>query len=171
MKISIIVAHDLNGVIGKDNKLPWNLPTDLKRFKEITSGHCILMGSKTFDSIGKPLPNRTNIILTSQPEKYEGLEGVICFRSIESAVAHALHQNETELFIIGGGSIYKQALEQKIVDRVYLTLVLTEVENGDTIFPDISAPSYGFENKFPPDMHKDPKDQFKYLTYIWERNA
>lgn len=125
MKLLIIAALDRNRVIGKSGKLPWHLPEDLKRFKRITSGHTVLMGRKTFESLGKPLPNRRNVVLSSQP-----LPGVECYRSLSEAL-QAL-EDVTTVYVIGGGEIFQQALP--IVDGLHLTIVEGEHE-GDTFFP------------------------------------
>ncbi len=129
MQISIIIAVSNNGVIGRDNQMPWHLSDDLKRFKKLTSSHCIVMGRKTYDSIGKPLPNRTNIIISRN--KNLTIEGVVICNNIEQAIDFAKAQNEKELFIIGGGEICRQALS--ITDTIYLTKVDTELE-GDAFF-------------------------------------
>ena len=119
-----------NRVIGKDNDMPWGrLPADLKHFKETTQGHTVIMGRKTFDSIGKPLPNRRNIIITSKKE----IAGCEVASSVEDAIA--LAQDEKEVFIIGGGSIYEQTLP--VADRLYLTSIDMHTE-GDTFFPSYS---------------------------------
>src|SRR5271156_5970679 len=105
MNVSIVVAISQNHVIGKDNKLLWRLPNDLKHFKEITTGHTIIMGRKTYESVGKPLPKRRNIIITRQAIKIEGCEVV---NSIEAALA--LCADEDEVFIVGGAEVYKLSL-------------------------------------------------------------
>lgn len=128
--IKIIVAMSKNRVIGNNNKLIWKLPSDLKRFKELTKGNTIVMGRKTYESIGKPLPNRRNIIITRNLE-YEA-EGCEVVSSLEEALLLA----NNDCFIIGGGEIYKQSLE--IADKIYLTLVNKEFE-GDTNFPELSS--------------------------------
>lgn len=130
MGISIIVAVAENGVIGGGNKLLWHIPDDLKRFKQITSGHSVIMGRKTFESIGKPLPNRRNIVISRNPNI--DIQGVEVANSLEDALA--MTQNETEVFIIGGGEIYKQALP--LASKLYLTRVHKKYE-GDTDFPEI----------------------------------
>ncbi|MCP4123364.1 MAG: dihydrofolate reductase [Bacteroidetes bacterium] len=132
MFISCIVAAAKNNVIGKDNQMIWRLSTDLKRFKRLTTGKHILMGRKTFESLGKPLPNRTNIVVTRN-EDYKA-EGVVVFPSLVSAMAQCRKDGVEELFIIGGGEIYKKMLP--VSDRLYLTRVLAEPE-GDTYFPEI----------------------------------
>ena len=130
MKVSIIAAISENHAIGKDNKLLCHLPNDLKHFKEITSGHTVVMGRKTYDSVGKPLPNRRNIIITRQNITVNGCEVV---NSIEAALG--LCKNEAEVFIVGGAEIYKQSM--KLTDRIYLTIVHKEFK-GDSYFPEIN---------------------------------
>lgn len=124
-----IVAHDLNLAIGGGNDLLWHLPNDLKYFKEKTRGFPIIMGRKTFESLGRPLPGRRNMVVTRQPGWYA--EGVDVFASVEAAVA-AL--NGADGFIVGGGEIYRLALP--LVDVLYATLVHTEIAGADTWFPE-----------------------------------
>jgi len=128
--LSIIVAAAENNVIGKDNDLIWHLPRDLKHFKQTTSGHYIIMGRKTFESNGKPLPNRTNVIITR--DKSFNAEGCIVVHSLEDAINEA--KSDPEAFIIGGGVIYEMAMP--LVDRIYLTKIHHSFE-GDTYFPEI----------------------------------
>lgn len=128
--ISIIAAIDQNRGLGKDGKLPWNLPADLKHFKHITLNHPIIMGRKTFDSIGRPLPNRTNIVITRQDKK---IEGVITANSLKEALDIASAKDQEEIFIIGGGQIYQQAIN--LADKLYLTLI-EEIFPTDTHFPE-----------------------------------
>jgi dihydrofolate reductase len=130
MKLSIIAALGRNRAIGYQNQLPWRLPADLQRFKQLTLGHHILMGRKTFESIGRPLPGRTSIIITRQPE-YK-VEGCLVVHSLEEAIALAKARGEQEAFVIGGADIYAQALS--IADRMYLTLVEAAPE-ADAFFP------------------------------------
>jgi len=131
--LSLVVAAARNNVIGKGNALPWSLPADLKHFREVTSGHAVIMGRKTFESIGRPLPNRRNIVITRQPGYAP--EGVEAAGSLEAAVALAMADSpEREAFVIGGGEIFRQALP--IADRIYLTRVEADVE-GDAFFPDL----------------------------------
>jgi dihydrofolate reductase len=129
MLISIIVAVSENGVIGKDNQLLWRLPDDLKRFKQLTLNHPMIMGRKTFESIGKPLPGRTSIVITSQKEF--SADGVVVAHSLDEALDKARSIEASEAFIIGGGEIYKQALP--LTDRLYVTEVKTSID-GDTFF-------------------------------------
>jgi len=126
--ISILVAASRNGVIGANNKLPWHLPADLKRFKQLTMGHPILLGRKTFESIGKPLPGRTNIVITRQ-KNFQAC-GTTVVHSLEEALL--LCENEKEAFVIGGSEIYKQALP--VADRIYLTRVNQDFEGDTTLF-------------------------------------
>ena len=132
MGVSLIAAIAENNVIGKDNDLIWRLPADLKFFKETTSGHAIIMGRKNYESIGRPLPNRQNIIITRNPE-YQ-VEGCLVVNSLEAALEAAQANGDTEPFIIGGGEIYKMALP--LVDKMYITRVHEEFD-GDTFFPDV----------------------------------
>jgi len=131
--ISAIVAIAENRVIGKDNKLPWHLPADLRHFKAITTGNPILMGRKTYQSIGRPLPNRTNIIITRD----QGFQapGCMVVTSLEEAIAQASLQGGKDIFIIGGAEVYKQLMPD--IDRIYLTVV-HHVFDGDTYFPELN---------------------------------
>lgn len=137
--ISIIVAAARNGVIGKDNQLPWHLPQDLQYFKALTTGKPIIMGRKTFESIGRPLPNRTNIVITRNPE-WQHDKLIVC-GDLDDAIKQAkevLSSRDNlsdEVMIIGGAEIYKAALP--IADRVYLTQINRDVE-GDARFPELS---------------------------------
>ena len=127
--VSIVVATAQNNVIGNDNDLIWHLPADLKHFKSVTSGSSILMGRKTYESIGRPLPKRENIIITRQTGLL--IEGCVVLNSLQEAINKA---ESEEVFIIGGGEIYKQAME--IADKIYLTKIHQDFE-GDTMFPEI----------------------------------
>lgn len=127
-KISLILATDLNGVIGQDGRLPWHLPNDLKFFKKTTKNHPILMGRKTFESIGKPLPDRTNIVITRNPHLLERPDIGIVTR-LEDGI-HLAQQafGGDEIFIIGGGEIYQLGLE--FCNTIYWTKVATEINGG-----------------------------------------
>ncbi|MDB2363881.1 dihydrofolate reductase [Flavobacteriales bacterium] len=127
--VSIVVATAQNNVIGNDNDLIWHLPADLKHFKSVTSGSSIVMGRKTYESIGRPLPKRENIIITRQTGLL--IEGCVVVNSLQEAINKA---ESEEVFIIGGGEIYKQAME--IADKIYLTKIHQDFE-GDTMFPEI----------------------------------
>ncbi len=131
--LSIIVATDQNNLIGKDNDMPWHIPADLKRFKAITTGHTIVMGRKTYDSLPKkPLPNRHHVVLTCQEGLH--LEGCEILHSIQEVVARYGNPNSEEVFIIGGGNIYKSLLPY--AQKIYLTKVHIAFE-GDTFFPSL----------------------------------
>ena len=138
MKVSLIVAVAENGVIGKDNDLIWHLPKDMRFFKETTMGHHVIMGRKNFESIPerfRPLPNRTNVVITRQSD-YQA-EGCLVVNSLENALEVAQNNSDKEPFIIGGGQIYKLALEGNLVDKIYLTKVHHSFK-GDTFFPELS---------------------------------
>ena len=134
MRLSLIVAAAENGVIGRNNALPWRLPGDLRRFKEITMGKPIVMGRKTFDSIGRPLPGRTNIVLSRDPGfRVEGIEIAHDFASAKTAAVKAANrEGETEIMVIGGAGIYELAFPH--ADRIYLTEVHADID-GDAVFP------------------------------------
>lgn len=135
MKLTIIVAMSENRVIGRDGGLPWHLSEDLKRFRRLTTGHAIIMGRRTYESIGRVLPQRRNIILTRQPD-YR-VDGAAVFSSLDEALAHLA--DEEEVFIIGGGELYRQALPR--TDRIELTLIHDHIE-GDTWFPELPADTF-----------------------------
>lgn len=132
MKISLIVAMTPSRVIGINNQLPWHLSADLKRFKQLTLGHPILMGRKTYESIGRPLPGRTNLVVTRNP--CYSAPGCLVFTSIAAALAHCV--NEAEVFVIGGASFYSHLLPQ--ADYLYITAIHQEFA-GDTYFPAFAA--------------------------------
>lgn len=159
MIISIVVAISENNAIGKDNKLLWHLPNDLKHFKQITSGNTVIMGRKTFDSVGRPLPNRRNIIITRNNKAIDGCEVV---HSIEEALK--LCVNEIEVFIVGGAEIYKQSID--ITDFIYLTEVHKTFE-ADTFFPEIDKKKWTeIERK---DYEADEKNKIPY-SFITLKN-
>jgi dihydrofolate reductase len=131
MRISLIAALSTNNVIGRDNAIPWRLSTDLKRFKALTMGHHLIMGRKTWASVGRPLPGRISVVVTRDPQ-FEA-EGAIVVHSLEDALRVAAQGGEREAFIAGGAEIYGQSLHT--AHRMYLTRVHAEVE-GDTFFPE-----------------------------------
>jgi len=134
LKLSLIVAVAENDIIGHNNQLIWHLPNDLKQFKHLTTGHCIMMGRKTFDSIGKPLPNRTSIIISRNPDFQ--IENCITVDSLEKAISKVRELENEEAFIIGGAEIYRLSLP--LVDKIYLTEVHHSFE-GDALFPTIDT--------------------------------
>jgi dihydrofolate reductase len=158
--LTIIAAAAENNALGKDNQLLWHLPEDFKRFKTLTSGHFIIMGRKTFESFPKPLPNRTHIIITRQPN-YQATDGCIVVPSLEKAME--LCPKNEEAFVIGGGEIYQQALG--VVDKIDVTRVHTTLD-ADTFFPTIDPTLWEmvFEEFHP----KDDKHafDFTFLTYV-----
>jgi dihydrofolate reductase len=156
------VAADENNVIGKDNKLPWQLPNDLKYFKNQTWAMPILMGRKTFESIGKPLQGRKSIVITRNADwKHEGVEVV---HSIEKAIEKAKGFGVKEIFVIGGAEIFQTAFPQ--ADRIYLTRIHHQFE-GDTYFPEVSSNEWNLiQNRF---CHADEKNKYSHTFQVWER--
>ena len=160
MKVKLIVAKAENNAIGKGNDLIWRLPADLKFFKSITIGHTLIMGRKTFESIGRPLPGRTTIIITR--DKNYKQEGCIIAHSIENALE--LVENDDSPFIAGGATIYKQAFEMDIIDEMIITEVHEEFE-ADAFFPNIDLSKWEESSR---DKHfTDEKNKYNYsfVTY------
>lgn len=140
MALSLIVARASNGVIGNNNDLIWHLPDDLKFFKQKTSGHHIIMGRKTFESVGRPLPNRTNVIITGNPQFQA--EGAVIMHSLEEALA--LAKEDDEPFVVGGAELYELAMPH--VDCMYITEIHAEYE-GDTRFPDFDKSQWDISDE------------------------
>lgn len=159
--ITLVAAKNEKNVIGDDNQLIWHLPNDLKHFKQITTGHPVIMGRLTFESMGRPLPNRTNIVITRN--KDWNAEGVIVVHSLQSAVEKAYELDE-EVFVIGGGQIYNQAIE--IADVIELTEVYNQAE-GETYFPFIDPEVWQLVSKL--NFSKDEKHPFDYSFVRYER--
>ena len=159
MKISVIVAMSTNRVIGLNNALPWRLSADLKRFKQLTMGHCVLMGRKTYESIGRPLPGRTIIVLTHQEDFAP--PSVLVAHSLDQALAMAIGD---ELFIAGGEQIYQQTLP--LADRLYLTLIDGEFA-GDAYFPAYDESNWQLVSE---ERH-EPTDAnpYSYRFLVYER--
>lgn len=158
MKVSIIVAVADNGVIGRDNDLPWRLPADLKRFKGLTMGHHLIIGRRTWESVGKPLPGRIMVVVTSRPG--EDVDGVRFVRSVEQALEVAT--GDDEVFIGGGSGIYRAMLG--LADRIYMTRVHAEPE-GDAFFPEFDESVWSIvsqEKHDADDRHPHPYD---FLVY------
>ncbi len=163
MIISIIAAVSENNVIGLNNDLVWNLPTDMKFFKEKTRGHHVLMGRRNFESIPekfRPLPYRTNIVVTRKNLTSEN--NVRFVNEIEKGIEIARQNNEEELFIIGGGNIYKQTMD--IADKLYLTRVHADFE-GDTFFPDVDETKWKEESSKLIKADANHKFDFTFLEY------
>ncbi len=160
--VSLIVAAANNDAIGKGNEMLWHLPEDLKFFKNITWGMPVIMGRKTFESVGKPLPGRTNIIVTTNNDW--SAEGTIATTNIDDALEAAKATNAKEIFITGGGEIYKQTIA--IANRIYLTRVNTEID-GDAFFPTVDETIW--EKVFEKNVMADEKNKFDMSFQRWER--
>ncbi|MGP1421377.1 MAG: dihydrofolate reductase [Tannerella sp.] len=159
--ISIIVATDQRGAIGKDNSLLWRLPNDMKHFRELTVGHTVVMGRRTFESLPKgALPDRRNIVLTTEPGAR--FDGCTVYNTLWGALMAT--EGEDEVFIIGGGNVYEQALE--VADKLYLTLVHHTFPEADTFFPPVDPNVW--EEVSRTDAPTDEKNPYphSFLTYI-----
>ena len=161
MKIILIAATAKNRVIGRDNQLIWNLPSDLRRFKNLTTGHFLLMGRKTYESIGRPLPNRTHLIISRNPD-FQAPEGHYSFQKIEDAIIFCNKTGVEKLFIIGGGQIYQETIS--LCDQLEITEVNAEPE-GDTYFPEIDSKIWKEADR--EDFPADDKNEypFSFVTY------
>jgi dihydrofolate reductase len=158
--ISIIAAMAENRVIGINNTLPWRLPADLRHFRQLTTGHHVIMGRRNYESIGSPLPDRTNIIVTRNPS-YQA-PGCQVKHSLVDALQNT--QNDPEVFIIGGAEIYRQAIGD--ADRIYLTLVHAEI-SGDTFFPELDARKW---HEISRTRHEaDEKNPYAYSFVTYDR--
>jgi len=162
MTISFIVAVSENNVIGKDNQLPWHLPSDMKYFKNKTWAMPVVMGRKTFEALGKPLEGRTNIVITRQTDWRPA--GVEIVHSIDQAIVEATKLDAKEIFIIGGAEIFSAALPS--ADRIYLTLIHHGFE-GDAFFPELKQEEWKLvSNK---DHEADEKNKYAHSFQVWER--
>jgi len=159
--ISFVVAMDKNRIIGKNNQLPWHLPADLKFFKQVTMGHPIIMGRKTFESIGKPLPGRENIILTRN-EDYRA-EGCKVIHTV-AEIKQIEEETQGEVCVIGGAEIFKEAFP--MADRLYITWIEEEFE-GDTYFPEFDEKEWNVISK--EQGPQDEKNPYLYYFVIYER--
>ncbi len=159
--VAIAVAIGENQAIGKNNQLLWHMPADLKFFKQTTSGHTVIMGRKTFDSVGKPLPNRRNVVITRDPELQ--IEGVELVNSLDEAL-EITKTEEKPVFIVGGAEIYRQALPK--TDKLYLTTIHHNFD-ADTFFPDFDRSEWTVISSEP---HKaDEKNKYDYTFEVLER--
>lgn len=161
MGITIIAAVARNGVIGKDGALPWRLPADLKFFKERTMGRPVLMGSRTYRSLGKPLPGRINVILSRRMDAAP--EGCVLVRSVEEAVRR---YRDAELMVIGGADVYRQTLP--LADRLILTEIDAEVE-GDAFFPSFDRGEWKIVSRTP--GPQDERHRLPFAFCVYERHA
>jgi len=161
-KISIIVAADENNAIGKNKQMLWHLPYDLKNFKQLTTGHAVIMGRRTFESLPNgALPKRKNVVLTSVPEAI--VENVFACSSLEEAIS--LCNKEEEIFLIGGALVYKQALP--MTDTLYFTRVHHVFEDADTFFPEINYDEWIEIAK--EKHHADEKHAYPYTIYTYKK--
>ncbi len=161
MGACIVVAVAENNVIGKNNNLIWHLPADLKHFKNITTGHHIIMGRKTYESIGRPLPNRTTVIVTRNAN-YQA-EGCIVVNSLPAAFEVA--QGDEQPCVVGGAEIYKQAMEQKLVDVLYFTRIHHRFD-GDTFFPEVSPDQWEIASEEPHQPDEKNKYHYTFIKYV-----
>jgi dihydrofolate reductase len=161
MLVSLIVAVAQNGVIGHNNQLIWHLPNDLKQFRKLTTGHAIIMGRRTFDSIGKPLPNRTSIVISRDPNLK--IEGCTVANSLEAAIAAAQLIETEEAFIIGGAEIYRLAFS--FVNKMYVTEVKADFE-GDTF---LTIPTEGWKETSRVSHQTDEKHDWDYDFVEWNK--
>ncbi len=162
MTISLIVALSSNGVIGRDGDLPWHLPADLKHFKRTTMGHHLIIGRRTWEEVGKPLPGRTMVVVTRS--RRFAPEGAQVARSVEQALE--LAAGDDEPFIGGGSQIYRIALARDLVERIYFTRIHADVE-GDTFFPDFDLDEWELDSE---EHHEaDEKNEFDYSFLVYER--
>ena len=165
MIVSLIAAVAENNVIGKNNDLPWHLPADMKYFRDITMGHCVIMGRKNYDSIPlkyRPLEGRTNIVVTRQ--KNFMAEKCIVVNSVEVALDEAKRKNETEVFVIGGADIYRQTIDA--ADKLYLTHI-NHTFDGDAFFPKIDLAKWKLVSQ--KDIKADEKNKFPFSFCIYEK--
>lgn len=163
MHITLIAAKAKNNVIGKDNQLIWKLSADLKRFKNLTSGHHILMGRKTYDSLGKPLPNRTHLII-SRSYDFQAPEGHFAFPSVEDAFIFCNKIGVDDLFIIGGGQTYRETIN--LCDKLEITEV-DAMPDGDTYFPEINPEIWKETER--EDYPADDKNEYPYSFVTYEK--
>ena len=162
MTVSLIVAASENNAIGKNNQLLWNLPNDLQFFKNTTWGFPVIMGRKTFESVNKPLPGRTNVVVTTQPGWTAG--GTITAATIEEGIRKAAETNSKQIFIIGGGEIYKQSMA--LADNIYITRVHANLD-GDAYFPVIDEKKWKRTSN--EDFPADNKHAYAYSFQVWTK--
>jgi len=166
MTVSLIVAMDLERGIGKNNDLMWHLPADMKFFRETTAGHIVIMGRKNYESIPekfRPLPNRENVVLSRNADF--NAEGCLVFHSLQDCLEH--YQNETArtVFIIGGGQIYKEALESNVVDEMYITEV-NHTFDADTFFPEVKS---NWKQEIVIEHEEDEKNPYAFVVRLYKK--
>jgi dihydrofolate reductase len=163
MILSLIAAIGINNELGKNNKLLWDLPGDMKHFRETTTGYSVVMGRKTFESIGRPLPNRRNIVITRDETYY--YEGVKVVHSLDEALG-LFSDSEEEVFCLGGGEIFKQAID--VAHRLYITRVESTFD-ADVFFPEIDKEKWKEISKEP--HEKDERNPFPYTFILYEKKS
>lgn len=163
VRISLIVAMDEDNAIGRQGSLPWRLSSDLQRFKGLTMGHHLLMGRRTWESIGRPLPGRTNVVITRQSDY--SAPGCQVVHSLEAGLDLARQARETETFVIGGAELYQAALPH--ANRIYLTRVRARVADVDVHFPDIDLSGWQLVQEN--DLPADEKNEFPTTFQVWDR--
>lgn len=164
MILSFIVAVADNNAIGRGNQLPWHLPNDLKFFKRTTMGKPVLMGRKSYESLGKPLPGRLNIVISTQKD-LQLPEGVLLYSDLQQGVERLQQENTDEGFIIGGGKIFEQAMT--LVERMYITRIHTTVADADAFFPDIDHTHWKLVWEEPHEA--DEQHAYSYTFQRYER--
>ncbi|AFM05741.1 dihydrofolate reductase [Bernardetia litoralis DSM 6794] len=166
MKISIITARSKNGVIGSNNSLPWKMPSDMRFFKQTTIGHHVLVGRKTYQSFNVQLVERPALILTTKSDYQPKYKEDQTINSLEEGIKKAKEQNETELFIIGGGEIYKQALDKNLVTNMYIT-ELDAIIEGDTFFPNFEESEWNVVRN--DSFAAGEKNDYDYSFVLYEK--
>lgn len=157
--ISLIVAHSINGVIGKDGKIPWKIKGEQKRFKDLTTGNVVIMGRRTYEEIGKALPDRMNVVI-SRTKQFED-ENLVTRESFMSGIIYSrIHHRDKEIFIIGGSELYKFAINADIVNTMYITQI-PKIIAGDTYFPKFDYSR--FDCKL--DLNYELNDEYEHLIY------
>lgn len=163
MQISLIVAYSRNNAIGRDNAIPWHLPADLQHFKKTTLGHHIIMGRRTFESIGRALPGRTNVVVTRQADFHA--PGCLTASSLENALALARDSGDSDAYVIGGGALYREALP--LAHRLYITEVDIVVPDAEVFFPNVDFLEWELKEETP--HAPDEKNHHGYVFKVFER--
>lgn len=167
MEIVAVVAVSSNRVIGRDNELPWHLPADLKHFKRVTDRHPLVMGRKTFESIGRALPNRRNIVITRQPDF--AVPGVEATDSLAAALGMCRDGGADKAMVIGGGEIFQQALDAGLVDRIEITEIKADIE-GDTFFPELDPEQWRETERRPQPLETPDGPAYDFVTLLRRRD-
>ncbi|WP_268122177.1 dihydrofolate reductase [Roseivirga pacifica] len=163
---TIVVAAAKNGAIGKDNDLLWRLPDDFRFFKQVTLNHVVILGRKTFDSLPGLLPKRTFVIVTRQQD-YQEPEGHYAVNSLEAALELAEQELKVkEVFVIGGGAIYKESLEKGMIDKMHITDVYADIEGADTFFPDFDKSQWQEDSRVHHPADEKHRYAFDFVTYL-----